>query len=74
MRSQREIRNSSLALKEKLKNRYCVICDFPMKNYTSIWYDLDDGEMHAQCVECYTLYDGNLEIELPGLVNHCGEA
>ncbi len=45
-----------------------------MENYITIWYDLDEHEMRAQCVECYTLYDENLDIEIPGLIFRHGEA
>lgn len=45
-----------------------------MVDYSSIWYDLDDDEMHVQCSECFTLYDKSLDIEMPGMIHHYGDA
>jgi len=57
-----------------LKNKNCVICEFPMMDYSSIWYDLDEENLHVQCSECFTLYDNELEIEMPGLIYRYGDA
>lgn len=74
MLSKAEIRKSSLKLQEKSKSKNCIICGFPMSEYTSIWYNLSEGYFSVECCECYSSYDENLEIKMPGLIHNYGES
>ena len=73
MLSKVEIRKSSLKLQEKLKNKNCLICGFPMRKYSSIWYNLSDSYFSVECSECFSSYDEEFEIKMPGLIFNQGE-
>lgn len=45
-----------------------------MSEYTSIWYNLSEGYFSVECCECYSSYDENLEIKMPGLIHNYGES
>jgi hypothetical protein len=74
MLSKAEIRKSSLKLREKLRNKKCVVCGFPMLEYTSIWYNLTEDYFSIECCECFSSYDEDFEIRMPGIIFNCGEA
>jgi len=73
MLSRAEIRKSSSKLQEKLKNKDCLVCGFPMEKYTSIWYNLSEEYFSVECCECFSSYDENFEIKMPGLIHNYGE-
>ena len=74
MLSRAEIRKNSLKLREKLKNKNCLICGFPMSEYASVWYNVSKDYFSVECCECFSSYDEDFEIKMPGLINNYGES
>ena len=74
MLSKAEIQKNSLRLQEKSKSKECIICGFPMENYTSIWYNISEDFFSVECCECFSSYDENFEIRMPGLIFNYGES
>ena len=74
MLSKAEIRKSSLKLQEKSKSKNCIICGFPMSEYTSIWYNVSLEYFSIECYECFSSYDENFEIKMPGIIFNYGDA
>ena len=74
MLSKAEIRKNSLRLREKSKNKECLICGFPMGDYSSIWYNISEDFFSVECCECFSSYDENFEIRMPGLMFNHGES
>ena len=74
MLSKAEIRKSSLRLREKSRSKDCIVCGFPMKEYASIWYNVNENYFSVECSECFSSYDENFEIKMPGLIFNYGES
>ncbi len=45
-----------------------------MLEYTSIWYNLTEDYFSIECCECFSSYDEDFEIRMPGIIFNCGEA
>ena len=74
MRSKVEIQKNSSKLREKSKDKDCLICGFPMLKHTSIWYNISEDYFSVECCECFASYDENFEIKMPGLIFNHGES
>jgi len=44
-----------------------------MRKYSSIWYNLSDSYFSVECSECFSSYDEEFEIKMPGLIFNQGE-
>ena len=74
MLSKAEIQKNSSKLREKSRNKDCIICGFPMWEHTSIWYNVSEDYFSVECCECFSSYDENFEIKMPGLIFNYGES
>ncbi len=51
-----------------------MICNFPMREYASIWYNANKNNFSVECSECFSSYDEHFEIKMPGLIFNYGES
>jgi hypothetical protein len=45
-----------------------------MWEYTSIWYNVSQEYFSIECYECFSSYDENFEIKMPGIIFNYGDA
>ena len=63
-------------LREKLKNRLCDVCSYPLYDNSIPVMELNEltSELHIQCTNCLSVYDRNIKIKHIGLALNIAKA
>jgi RNase P subunit RPR2 len=76
MQLKEKMSKRSLKLREKLKNRSCDVCTYPLYDNSIPVMELNEltSELHVQCTNCLSVYDKDIKIKHIGIALNVAKA